>query len=89
MKALYANEKRDTSLSIAQSRAIDEWSRGTTVGGAKRFIIIENVEDANVGSRNSLLKILEEPPEDVYFTLVSSHPARIMRHKNMRRRSPN
>jgi len=78
MKALYANEKRDTSLSIAQSRAIDEWSRGTTVGGAKRFIIIENVEDANVGSRNSLLKILEEPPEDVYFTLVSSHPARIM-----------
>ncbi|MCH3908582.1 MAG: hypothetical protein LKE28_10215 [Sphaerochaeta sp.] len=79
MKTLYDAEKKDTSLSIAQTRALDAWSRETTVGGQKRFVIIEDVEDANVGARNSLLKILEEPPQGVYFTLVSSHAERIMR----------
>jgi DNA polymerase-3 subunit gamma/tau len=78
MKALFGAEKKDTTLSVAQTRAIDEWSRETTADGRRRFVIIEDVEDANVGARNSLLKILEEPPEGVYFTLVSAHAERIM-----------
>jgi DNA polymerase III delta prime subunit len=78
MKKLSASEKKDTRLSIAQVRSIAEWAGQTTVGGKKRFIILEGIEDANVASRNSLLKILEEPPKDVYFFLVSSHPVRIM-----------
>ena len=78
MKSLYGNEKKDTSISIAQIRAIDDWTRQTSAKEEKRFVIIENVEDANVSARNSLLKILEEPPEDVYFFLLSEHPARIL-----------
>lgn len=77
-KQFFASENKDTSISIAQVRAIDQWCHQTTVGKKKRFVIIEGIEDSNVNSRNSLLKILEEPPYGVYFILLSSHSGRIM-----------
>ncbi|HCU30664.1 MAG TPA: hypothetical protein DIC57_09620, partial [Sphaerochaeta sp.] len=59
-------------------RAIDEWVNQTGMGSNKRFIILEAMEQTNVSARNSLLKILEEPPEDTYFFLISEFPNRIM-----------
>ena len=38
-----------------------------------RIIIIDSADQMNLPSANSLLKILEEPPQDVYFILISSH----------------
>ena len=38
-----------------------------------RVIIIDSAHQMNLQSANSLLKILEEPPTDVYFILISSH----------------
>ena len=38
-----------------------------------RIIIIDSADQMNLSSANSLLKILEEPPQDVYFILISSH----------------
>lgn len=40
--------------------------------GAGRFIIINNAHQMNIPTSNALLKTLEEPPEGVYFFLVSS-----------------
>lgn len=37
-----------------------------------RFIIINNAHKMNIPTSNALLKTLEEPPEGVYFFLVSS-----------------
>lgn len=39
-----------------------------------RVIIIDSAHQLNASSANSLLKILEEPPEKTYFLLISSHP---------------
>ncbi|MDD7202607.1 MAG: hypothetical protein SPF89_11645 [Sphaerochaetaceae bacterium] len=78
LKKLELVERKDTTLSIDQVRAIDDWTHQTTVGGKRQFVILEGVEEANVSARNSLLKILEEPPKDVYFILISTHPERLL-----------
>ena len=38
-----------------------------------RLIIIDSAHQMNLQAANSLLKILEEPPANVYFILISSH----------------
>ena len=38
-----------------------------------RIIIIDSAHQMNLQAANSLLKILEEPPLNVYFILISSH----------------
>jgi len=78
LKKLESVERKDTTLSIDQVRAIDDWAHQTTAGGQRQFVILEGVEEANVSARNSLLKILEEPPQGVYFILVSTHPERLL-----------
>ena len=43
-----------------------------------RVIIIESAHQMNRAASGSLLKILEEPPNNVYFILVSSHLSALM-----------
>lgn len=78
LKSLYAASRKNTTITIGQVRAVDEWVNQTSMGSSKRFIILEAMEQTNVSARNSLLKILEEPPEDTYFFLISEFPNRIM-----------
>ena len=78
LKSLYAASRKNTTISVNQVRSLDEWIRETSMGSQKRFIIIENLEQTNASARNSLLKMLEEPPADVYFFLISEYPGRIM-----------
>jgi len=44
----------------------------------KRFIIIPNADMMNMEAQNSLLKTLEEPPEDVFFILLTSKPNQLL-----------
>ena len=38
-----------------------------------RFILIDNIEHLNINSINALLKIIEEPPINVFFILINNH----------------
>jgi DNA polymerase III subunit delta' len=38
-----------------------------------RFVLIDNIELLNINSINALLKVLEEPSQNVYFILVNSN----------------
>jgi len=58
-------------LPIHQVRRISAWAR-TTTSGAPKFIVLENADRMQEGSRNALLKILEEPPANTYFFLLTS-----------------
>lgn len=78
LKPLLAASRKNTTISVNQVRSLEEWINRTSMGEQKTFIIIEGLEDTNVSARNSLLKMLEEPPKDVYFFLVSEYPNRIM-----------
>jgi DNA polymerase-3 subunit gamma/tau len=58
---------------IARIRRAAYWSRLAPLGKHK-CIIIENAEYMHEGAKNSLLKILEEPPPRVTILLTSSQP---------------
>ncbi|MDR0447531.1 MAG: DNA polymerase III [Treponema sp.] len=60
-------------ISIAQIRRAAYWSHLVPLGRQK-CVIIENAENMLEGAKNSLLKILEEPPESLTLILTSSRP---------------
>jgi len=46
--------------------------------GGNRVVVIINAEDMTVQAQNSLLKILEEPPQNTYFILTSANPDQLL-----------
>lgn len=65
------------SIPINQVRNMEAWSHIKTEEGRKT-VIIENADRMQTSVRNALLKILEEPPEDVVFILLTSKRNAIM-----------
>lgn len=78
LKELYSALPKSTTVTINQVRSIDRWVHQTNISNQLRFVILEGIEQTNVAARNALLKLLEEPPQGVYFILISEHPSRIM-----------
>lgn len=74
-KFLYSGKKNPQSITIDQIRAIKEWMN--TIQG-KRVVIIEDLESATEGAKNSILKMLEEPLEDFTIILLSREKQKIM-----------
>jgi DNA polymerase-3 subunit gamma/tau len=66
-----------TSLPIAQVREISTWARFTVQSG-KKTVVIENAETMLEDARNALLKILEEPPENIVFVLTTTNRQMMM-----------
>ena len=65
------------SIPINQVRNMEAWAHIKTEEGRKT-VIIENADRMQTSVRNALLKILEEPPEDVVFILLTSKRNAIM-----------
>lgn len=65
------------AVPAAAVRMISTWIHQTSEPTA-RSIIIEGIDTFNDAAINSLLKILEEPPEQVYFILLASNRTRIL-----------
>lgn len=65
------------SIPINQVRNMEAWAHIKTEEGRKT-VIIENADRMLTSVRNALLKILEEPPEDVVFILLTSKRNAIM-----------
>lgn len=59
------------SIPVAQMRRASSWARYKPEFG-KKVIVLENADMMQEGSRNAVLKILEEPPEDVVFVLTTT-----------------
>ncbi len=65
------------SIPVSQIRNMEEWAHIKSEEG-KKTVIIENAERMALGVRNALLKILEEPPADCQFILLTSNRNAIM-----------
>lgn len=64
-------------ISVDQVRKAGYWLRFSGYG-KKKIVIIENSENMNESARNSLLKLLEEPPENSFFFLLTKRPGEII-----------
>ena len=75
------NEKTGSlarNISVDQVREIGEFLSLTPALSAWRVVIIDTVDDLETSGANALLKILEEPPANTVFFLVSHAPGRLL-----------
>jgi len=65
-------------ITVDQIRELINKLHTTTLMGSCKVVIIHPAEDLMPHATNSLLKILEEPPANTYFLLVSFSPSRLL-----------
>ena len=58
------------NIEISQIRKMIQYSNLSSFNNKPRFILINNVENLNPNSLNALLKIIEEPNDNLYFLLI-------------------
>lgn len=66
-------QKEQNSISIELIRSILEFTNLSPVLGNKKAILIHEAELMLVNAANSILKVLEEPPENVLLILTTTH----------------
>lgn len=73
----YVKKNETNHINIESVREIIDFCKKKSFNNYPRFIIIRNIENFNINSINSFLKILENPPEDVYFILIRNSECEI------------
>ncbi len=66
------------NIPINQIRAMCQWSHLSNPS-RRKVAILENADKMHEGSRNAMLKILEEPPRDTYLLLLTSRKGLLIR----------
>ncbi len=61
------------SIDINQIRNLIVTLNKSSFNDKPRFVLIDNIEFLNLNSVNALLKILEEPNENIYFILIHNN----------------
>ena len=66
------------NISVDQVRELGELFAVTPALSAWRAVVIDSVDDLEASAANALLKMLEEPPANCLFLLVSHVPGRLL-----------
>lgn len=70
---------KKSQISVTQIRQlIDYLSLSSHQVNSRRVVLISPAETLNLASANALLKMLEEPPTNTLFLLVTSQPQRLL-----------
>ena len=67
-KSIDINQIRNLILSLNKS----------SFNKKPRFVLIDNIELLNINSINALLKILEEPNDNIYFILINNNKIKFL-----------
>ena len=70
------NDKKN--IEVSQIRKMIDYSNKSSFNNLPRIIIIDNVENLNTNSNNALLKIVEEPNENIFFLLIHNNNKKII-----------
>ena len=70
------NDKKN--IDVAQIREMITYTNKSTFNDMPRFILVDNIESLNKNSINALLKIIEEPNDDVFFILIHNNEKYIL-----------
>ena len=58
------------NIEIDQIRNLINFSQKKSFNDTIRFVLIDNLENLTINASNALLKLLEEPPNNLYFFLI-------------------
>lgn len=67
-----------SSIPVDEVRRLRAFLGHTEGSGAWRVVIVDSADELNVNAANALLKLLEEPPPQTVFLLVSAQPGRLL-----------
>ena len=70
------NEKKN--IDVNQIRQMITYTNKSTFNNMARIILIDNIENLNKNSVNALLKVTEEPNENVFFILINNSEKKIL-----------
>ena len=70
------NDKKN--IDISQVREMISYTNRSTFNNRPRIILIDNLENLNINSVNALLKIIEEPNENIFFFLINNNEKKIL-----------
>jgi len=57
-------------IEISQVRQMINYANKTAFNNCERIVLIDNAENLNLNSLNALLKIVEEPNDNIYFIII-------------------
>jgi DNA polymerase-3 subunit delta' len=66
-------DKKKKFIEIDQIRVLIKNLNKSSFNQKKRFVLIDNIEFLNINSINALLKILEEPNQNINFILIGNN----------------
>ena len=70
------NDKKN--IDIVQIRKMITYTNKSSFNNLVRFILIDNIENLNKNSVNALLKVIEEPNENIFFILINNTEKNIL-----------
>ena len=70
------NDKKN--IDVTQIREMINYTNKSVFNNMPRFILIDNIENLNKNSVNALLKIIEEPNNNVFFILIINNEKKIL-----------
>ena len=70
--------KQATEISVDQARQAVDFVQLSTYRAGRRLVLIEPAEAMNNAAANALLKVLEEPPINTLFVLLSHQPRQLL-----------
>ena len=57
-------------IEVSQIRQMINYANKTAFNNSERIVLIDNTENLNLNSLNALLKIVEEPNENIIFIII-------------------
>ncbi len=69
---------RHRQIQVAQARYLKKWAALRPFEGRHRVAIVVEAERMGVQTQNALLKLLEEPPEQLILLLCTPHPETLL-----------
>ena len=67
-----------TAIEVDQAREAVDFVQLSTYRAGYRVVLVDPADTLNLASANALLKVLEEPPLNTVFVLVSDQPRRLL-----------
>ena len=67
------------NIEISQVRKMINYTNKSSFNNEPRIVVIDNLEFLNLNSSNALLKILEDPNENVFFILILDNNKKILK----------
>ena len=80
MRRIYdlKTKKFTTIIPVDEVRKVRPFVGKTAEAGSWRVVLIDTANDLNNAAANALLKVLEEPPRQTVFLLVTPQPGRLL-----------